>query len=126
MFLHLWTFKTPIFHDIKKYKINIDGLTFFLLFDYLYKNYNIRKKFELMILQWKRFNEKMSKHPYSTLTTNELIKLGVVGDVNKILTLIDRVIYGNNPLVNFTENFKKLKNHSHKLYYNKLIEIKDE
>ena len=30
-FLHLWTFKTPIFTELKKtqkYKINYDGLTF--------------------------------------------------------------------------------------------------
>ena len=72
-------FKTRnVNNQYKKYVYEMD-----LYFKEINQKFN-RKKFELMILQWKRFNEKMSKHPYSTLTTNELIKLGVVGDVNKM------------------------------------------
>ena len=85
-----------------------------------------RKKLEKLFLIWKRYNEKISDFPYSSLTTYEIIKLGVAKDLSKILQSIDKVIYSNYNLDNFKENFKQLINHSLKLYDNKLKEIRDE
>ena len=85
-----------------------------------------RKKLEKLFLIWKRYNEKISDFPYSSLTTYEIIKLGVAKDLSKTLESIDKVIYANYELNNFKENFKQLINHSLKLYDNKLKEIRDE
>ena len=85
-----------------------------------------RKKLEKLLLIWKRYNEKITDFPYSSLTTHEIIKLGIAKDLSKTLQSIDKIIYANYNLNNFKENFKQLVNHSLKLYDNKLKEIRDE
>ncbi len=127
-----------IFYIIFRKKIIIYFKTRFLKNEYnnyiirMEKSYNEiikefnRKKFEKLLLIWKRYNERISDFPYSSLTTHEIIKLGVAKDLSKILQSIDKIIYSNYSLNNFKGNFKQLINHSLKLFNNKLKEIRDE
>ena len=76
--------------------------------DEIQKDFKI-EKIELFLLLWKRYNEKVSKYPYSSLTTSEIIHLG-----------------GNKKMNDFKKNFIMLKKHSTKIFNNKLKEINNE
>ena len=89
------------------------------------ENYKL-ERIELFLLLWKRYNERVSKYPYSSLTTNELIHLGIVNDIKINLNSFDNTIYGNKKMNDFNKNFIKLKDHSTKIFNNKLKEINNE
>ena len=78
------------------------------------------EKIELFLLLWKRYNEKVSKYPYSSLTTSEIIHLGIVNDIKENLNSLDNTIYGNKKMNDFKKNFIMLKKHSTKIFNNKL------
>lgn len=84
------------------------------------------EKIELFLLLWKRYNEKVSKYPYSSLTTSEIIHLGIVNDIKENLNSLDNTIYGNKKMIDFKKNFIMLKKHSTKIFNNKLKEINNE
>ena len=84
------------------------------------------EKIELFLLLWKRYNEKVSKYPYSSLTTSEIIHLGIVNDIKENLNSLDNTIYGNKKMNDFKKNFIMLKKHSTKIFNNKLKEINNE
>ena len=84
------------------------------------------EKIELFLLLWKRYNEKVSKYPYSSLTTSEIIHLGIVNDIKENLNSLDNTIYGNKKITDFKKNFIMLKKHSMKIFNNKLKEINNE
>ena len=81
------------------------------------------EKIELFLLLWKRYNEKVSKYPYSSLTTSEIIHLGIVNDIKENINSLDNTIYGNKKMIDFKKNFIMLKKHSTKIFNNKLKEI---
>ena len=84
------------------------------------------EKIELFLLLWKRYNEKVSKYPYSSLTTSEIIHLGIVNDIKENINSLDNTIYGNKKMIDFKKNFIMLKKHSTKIFNNKLKEINNE
>ena len=84
------------------------------------------EKIELFLLLWKRYNEKVSKYPYSSLTTSEIIHLGIVNDIKENLNSLDNTIYGNKKITDFKKTFIMLKKHSTKIFNNKLKEINNE
>ena len=93
--------------------------------DEIQKDFKI-EKIELFLLLWKRYNEKVSKYPYSSLTTSEIIHLGIVNDIKENLNSLDNTIYGNKKITDFKKNFIMLKKHSTKIFNNKLKEINNE
>ena len=93
--------------------------------DEIQKDFKI-EKIELFLLLWKRYNEKVSKYPYSSLTTSEIIHLGIVNDIKENLNSLDNTIYGNKKMTDFKKNFIMLKKHSTKIFNNKLKEINNE
>ena len=93
--------------------------------DEIQKDFKI-EKIELLLLLWKRYNEKVSKYPYSSLTTSEIIHLGIVNDIKENLNSLDNTIYGNKKMNDFKKNFIMLKKHSTKIFNNKLKEINNE
>jgi len=84
------------------------------------------EKIELFLLIWKRYNEKVSEYPYSSLTTSEIIQLGIVNDIKENLKSIDSTIYGSKKMIYFQKHFIMLKKHSTKIFNNKLKEINNE
>ncbi len=93
--------------------------------DEIQKDFKI-EKIELLLLLWKRYNEKVSKYPYASLTTSEIIHLGIVNDIKENLNSLDNTIYGNKKMTDFKKNFIMLKKHSTKVFNNKLKEINNE
>ena len=114
-------FKTRI--TKKEYNIFINKIE--KLNDEIQNDFKI-EKIELFLLLWKRYNEKVSKYPYSSLTTSEIIHLGIVNDIKENLNSLDNTIYGNKKMIDFKKNFIMLKKHSTKIFNNKLKEINNE
>ena len=114
-------FKTRI--TKKEYNIFINKIE--KLNDEIQNDFKI-EKIELFLLLWKRYNEKVSKYPYSSLTTSEIIHLGIVNDIKENLNSLDNTIYGNKKMNDFKKNFIMLKKHSTKIFNNKLKEINNE
>ena len=111
-------FKTRI--TKKEYNIFINKIE--KLNDEIQNDFKI-EKIELFLLLWKRYNEKVSKYPYSSLTTSEIIHLGIVNDIKENINSLDNTIYGNKKMIDFKKNFIMLKKHSTKIFNNKLKEI---
>ena len=133
LFLFLITFYLLFRKKIKRYfKIRITKKEYNRFINKIEKlnieiaeNYKL-ERIELFLLLWKRYNERVSKYPYSSLTTNELIHLGIVNDIKTNLNSFDNTIYGNKKMNDFNKNFIKLKDHSTKIFNNKLKEINNE
>lgn len=80
---------------------------------------------EFVLLEWKKYMEKLEKEPYTKLTTKELINLHADQRLKENLRSIDRFIYGDVKDRPLHENFEKLLEFSIERYEVRLKEVID-
>jgi hypothetical protein len=80
---------------------------------------------EGILVDWKKYMEKLEKEPYTKLTTKELISLHADQRLKENLRSIDRYIYGDIKDKPLHENFDKLLEYSIERYDVRLNEMKN-
>jgi hypothetical protein len=79
---------------------------------------------EDVLVNWKKYMEKLEKEPYTKLTTKELINLHADQRLKDNLRSIDRYVYGSIKEKPLHENFEKLLEYSTERYEVRLNELK--
>jgi hypothetical protein len=89
------------------------------------RNYNSGSEPEQVLLDWKKYMERLEKEPYTKLTTRELILIHNDQVLQDDLRSIDRFIYGNIKDKPIHEYFMKLLEYSVRRYKARIKEVQD-
>ena len=76
------------------------------------------------IVVWKKYLERLSKQPYSKLTTQEIDALVNNKDLNNALNTMDKMIYGHDDNNQLKQTLEVLKNYAQSVFEAKNAEIK--
>lgn len=74
---------------------------------------------------WKKYQQRLDKIDFNTLTTKEILALAFTGELKEPLKSIDRTVYGNRIQENIYQDFQQLENFSEDRYQKKVEEIKN-
>lgn len=78
---------------------------------------------EQTLSRWKKYMERLLGHPYTKLTSKEIVSLAGNEEIEDSLRIIDRYIYGGEQEVDTSSAFEALLLHSIDQYHRKIKEI---
>lgn len=80
---------------------------------------------EKALTTWKKYQQRLDKIDFNTLTTKEILALAFAAELKEPLKSIDRTVYGNRIQENIYQDFQQLENFSDDRYQKKVEEIKN-
>lgn len=80
---------------------------------------------EQAMIQWKNYQQKLEKEPFSVLTTKEILAYDYTQELEQPLKAIDRVVYGGRAQEDIYQDFEQIDSFVAERYGKKVQEIKD-
>ena len=79
---------------------------------------------EKALTVWKKYQERLDKVRFSSLTTKEILSIDFASELEKPLKSIDRVVYGKRIQDNIYQDFQQIEDFSDERFQLKVAEIK--
>ena len=79
---------------------------------------------EVALSEWKKYQQKLDKRPFTTLTSKEILALDNTQELSLPLKSIDRMIYGKKMQEKVYQDFQQIEDYSYERYQRKIEEVK--
>jgi hypothetical protein len=90
-----------------------------------FENQSLPENLLTAVVAWKKYMEKISKHPYMSMTTRELDTVFGEHEQSGLLKMLDRGIYGGKIENDHGNGLVELKKQAERTYGDKITEIKN-